>query len=223
MLIDFLTFMFLLLIRQSSYHQLTPLRYLSTLIFIFLAIVATFNVLLSSGSLLILGLIFVGYFCADIVTAIYHWMLDNYTFSSFSVLREQAIEFQAHHKIPTLITKETVLNVIYPATPAGIIVLSISLMSNIYLAAFLTSFTIFAVFSQQIHKLSHMKKTSKLAKLLQKGIILSPREHLSHHAAPFDKHYGIVCGHTNFFLDKLKIFPLLERLIFQLTGIRPND
>jgi ubiquitin-conjugating enzyme E2 variant len=53
------------------------------------------------------------------------------------------------------------------------------------------------------------------------GLVLSPREHGQHHLPPFEKHYCILTGWCNAFLDRTHFFRKLEKIVFELTGNKP--
>ena len=55
------------------------------------------------------------------------------------------------------------------------------------------------------------------------GLILSPKEHWRHHAAPYDQRYCTVTGLLNPALDRLRVFRLAEGAIEGLARLRPRD
>ena len=79
--------------------------------------------------------------------------------------------------------------------------------------------------SLEIHRYAHMKiqQIPYIVRLLQKtGIILSNESHARHHNGKFHQSYDLMSGIMNIVVDWIGIYPMLEKIITRLTGVRPR-
>lgn len=88
-----------------------------------------------------------------------------------------------------------------------------------------TTLGIFATFTNQIHKWSHMHKDlPPLVEFLQQLHIILPRKHHHiHHVAPHETYFCITTGWLNYPLEKLRFWTALEFCIEKLTGHKPRN
>merc|ERR1712113_304885 len=169
-----------------------------------------------------------GYVLADLGTGIFHWSVDNYGSGKTPIFGNVIAAFQGHHRQPWSITVRGAANNLAPlATPSiAFLLLSMTLpVESASAKVFLSSFILFVVLSQHFHRLSHCKpsKVSPLVRLLQaNGILLSTADHAAHHKVPFNNNYCIVNGMWNKPLDSIGFFPLLEKVVYNISGVEPR-
>jgi ubiquitin-conjugating enzyme E2 variant len=72
----------------------------------------------------------------------------------------------------------------------------------------------FVFCTNQFHKWAHLDQPPTVVRWLQwSGLILRPKHHDIHHAAPHDKYYCITVGWMNPILTKLRFFRACEAII----------
>ena len=87
-------------------------------------------------------------------------------------------------------------------------------------ATFMAFLALFIVATNQFHKWAHADAPPAFAIPLQRwGLILSPRHHDIHHAAPHDKHYCITVGWMNPVLNGIRFFRAAEWVV---ARVRPT-
>lgn len=169
----------------------------------------------------------VAWLVADIITAFFHWMCDNY----FDITNTIIYSFRFHHKDPKEICSWSVVGncqktaaiQIYPLLIIGLI-FSLILPWSYMLPYGLVNLGI--LLSNQIHAWSHdlRQDIPYIVRLLQKfRILLSKRGHSKHHQKKHLYSYGVVCGWSNFILDNSRIFRLLEWLILKILKVAPAE
>ncbi|XP_059290961.1 fatty acid desaturase 4, chloroplastic-like [Lycium ferocissimum] len=170
----------------------------------------------------------IGYVLSDLASGIYHWAIDNYGSAKTPVFGSQIDGFQGHHKWPWIITRLQVANNLHELTRGvTFTVLPINLLCNNHtILAFVGVFSGCVMFSQQFHSWAHGTK-SKLPLIVlalqDAGILLSRSQHAAHHRPPYNKNYCIVSGLWNQYLDRYKVFELLEMIFFFKLGVRPRS
>ena len=90
---------------------------------------------------------------------------------------------------------------------------------------FMATFGAMVVLSQQFHNWAHSKVADippPVRALQRAGLLLGRKAHAMHHCAPFENNYAIVSGVWNPLLDSSGIFPMLERVVYDATGVRPR-
>lgn len=90
---------------------------------------------------------------------------------------------------------------------------------------FMATFGAMVVLSQQFHNWAHSKVADippPVRALQRAGLLLGRKAHAMHHCAPFENNYAIVSGMWNPLLDSSGIFPMLERVVYDATGVRPR-
>ena len=171
---------------------------------------------------------------SDLGSGIYHWSVDNYGSGQTPLFGGQIAAFQGHHQRPWTITEREFCNNVHkvfgPArVPAAVLFLaSLVQPGNVTLAS-LAAFLFLVCMSQQFHAWSHMKKSELPAvvdAMQEWGLLISRRDHGSHHKAPFDGNYCIVSGLWNPILDQdgaeNGFFRSLERFVHGMTGVEPR-
>ncbi|XP_059290949.1 fatty acid desaturase 4-like 1, chloroplastic [Lycium ferocissimum] len=170
----------------------------------------------------------IGYVLSDLANGIYHWAIDNYGNAKTPVFGSQIDAFLRHHKSPLTITRlQFATNLHELARAVTFIVLPINLLcNNPTILAFMGVFSGFTMFGIQIHSWAHGTK-SKLPSIVlvlqDAGIILSRSNHAVHHLPPYNNSYCTVSGLWNQYLDRYKVFELLENTFFYKFGVRPRS
>ncbi|XP_022717921.1 fatty acid desaturase 4, chloroplastic-like [Durio zibethinus] len=171
---------------------------------------------------------YVGYILADLLSGIYHWVIDNYGDASTPIFGSQIADFQGHHKQPWNFTRhQFAKNLHVPARSVTLYMLPIDIFCNEpVIQGFVSICAGCIMFSQQFHTWSHTTK-SKLPPLVvalqDAGVLLSRSQHSAHHRPPYNSNYCIVSGVWNKLLDKYKVFEALEKFIFFKLGVRPRS
>lgn len=171
------------------------------------------------------GTILLSIILGDFATGIFHWSVDNYGSIKTPVVGTVCAAFQGHHDTPWTITFRSFANNVFKICYNSIPALGLLLISNPapHLQIFFALFMNWWVMSQEFHKYSHMRELPPSVKLLQdSGLILSKKQHGLHHTPPFKSHYCIVNGMCNKVLDDSNFFRKLERLVYKMTGNKPN-
>lgn len=55
------------------------------------------------------------------------------------------------------------------------------------------------------------------------GVLVSRSKHAKHHRSPYSNDYCIVSGMWNEVLDGMKVFEVLEMVLFFKLGVRPRS
>ncbi|KAM4092472.1 hypothetical protein ACJW30_06G041900 [Castanea mollissima] len=170
----------------------------------------------------------VGYILADLMSRVYHWVIDNYGSASTPIFGDQIDAFQGHHEQPWAITRRQFANNLHAlARAVTFTVLSMDLVVNDPIFhAFVAVWSGCLLFSQQFHAWAHTTK-SRLPPLVialqDMGLLVSRSQHAGHHIPPYNNNYCIVSGVWNEFLDKRQIFKALEMIFFDKLGVRPRS
>lgn len=176
----------------------------------------------------------IGILFADFTSGFAHWLFDTWGAVDTPVVGALAIRtFRHHHVDQKAITRHdfvetnghnfglsTVVSVV------GIVCLlrpaTVSL-SDVFLAMCAVFGALFIAFTSQIHKWAHQNRAPAPIHFLQRArIILSPRHHSMHHAAPYNRNYCITVGWMNGPLRAIRFFETLERAITAVTGAIPR-
>jgi ubiquitin-conjugating enzyme E2 variant len=177
---------------------------------------------------------FFGYVAADFISGLVHWIGDTWGNPSMPIVGQYFIRpFREHHVDQTAITRHpfTETNgancletmVILLPTVAFLSASASPLVLGFHVFAFAMTMGVFG--TNQFHKWSHLpvERQPKIIKALQKvGLILAPKHHAKHHAAPHDTYYCITVGWLNPILAKIKFFKGMEWLITKITGVIPR-
>ena len=163
---------------------------------------------------------------SDFFSGVFHWSVDNYGNKHTPVLGAVIEAFQGHHDAPWTITYREFSNNVHKITkitiPAMLAIAAVHPASPL-ITLFGAMFFNLQVLSQEFHKISHLTKPPKWATVLQDlGLIISRKEHGQHHSNPFESNYCILTGTCNKFMDNSGFFRVLERAVYEATGVRPN-
>ncbi|MSP91111.1 MAG: hypothetical protein EXR79_04800 [Myxococcales bacterium] len=170
------------------------------------------------------------YLVADFASGFVHWMFDRYFSVRTAIVGENFVKpFREHHVDPKGICRhdfvETNGNNCIGTVPILAAVHLLPLPPDDWLwlcvAAGTAAMMIFVFCTNQFHAWAHATRLPwYIARLQGAWLILNKRHHDIHHTAPFDRYYCITTGWLNPLLHRVRFFPLTERLIFQLTGVR---
>ncbi len=175
----------------------------------------------------------VGMFAADLLSGVVHWAADNYGKISWPILGPGFIQpFRHHHVAPKELTHHDFLQLNGNNCIVSLPVIALALASltflpahiSILLAGFNLSLATWVFLTNQIHSWAHSENEHLLrpVKWLQKtSLILSAGHHQKHHDAPHNSNYAITGGWVNPLLTALYFFPILEWIIFKLSGVGP--
>ncbi|HEY4185732.1 MAG TPA: fatty acid desaturase CarF family protein [Polyangia bacterium] len=169
----------------------------------------------------------VSYVASDMISGVVHWAGDTIGHERVPFVGPNFIRpFREHHVDQRDITTHDFIetngnNCIVVLTPLLLaFLLSPRAGFGFFVATFVAFLGLFVVATNQFHKWAHEESPPWPARPLQRwGLILSPRHHEIHHAAPHDKHYCITVGWMNPVLNGLRFFRALEWLI---ARVRPT-
>ncbi|MFA9412102.1 MAG: fatty acid desaturase CarF family protein [Deltaproteobacteria bacterium] len=157
----------------------------------------------------------------DLLSGVVHWACDRFGDAATPVLGPLLIRaFRDHHVDPKQMVEhdwvETNGEPCFFSTLALVMLacLAPSVQSGLGAAAVTIVWTMAAVgsWANQVHKWAHMSRAPRLARILQRaGLALRPEEHACHHRAPHDSGYCISTGWMNPLLDRIGLWPWLER------------
>jgi ubiquitin-conjugating enzyme E2 variant len=171
----------------------------------------------------LLAQILAGVLVADLVSGVVHWLEDAYGREDMPFIGPRVIEPNIrHHYSPLDFTKACYLKRNGPifaiAAITGLIFAS---------AGWLNPFTITLLLvgsqANETHRWAHMPSSAVpvVVRTLQKsGLLLSQRHHSKHHRPPFSERYCTVTNLVNPIADGLKLFVIIEQLIWGVTGVQ---
>lgn len=178
----------------------------------------------------LVGVAILGVLAADLLTGLIHWGCDTWGTVEVPWVGPTLIRtFREHHVDPESITRHDWAEIngeaCLGATPilASLLWLFPAEPEWIYLGWWLEVFILSAMFTNQLHKWSHMAHPPAFARWLQRGrLALRPEAHRRHHSLPFVGEYCITTGWMNPLLDRLGFWRGMERGIRALTGALPR-
>jgi plasmanylethanolamine desaturase len=167
---------------------------------------------------------------ADFASGFVHWLADTWGTEKFPFLGPRFIKpFRVHHETPTSFLKCTFFD-----TNGDTCLIALPVLCSLWwlptgtewgltILTFGVFFCAFAIPTNQIHQWAHMADPPQWVQILQRmGLILSHDKHSLHHSEPYDGYYCITTGFCNRWLERLKFFRHLEKMITSLTGITPR-
>lgn len=176
-----------------------------------------------------------GIYSADMVSGLLHWAFDTW-FDENNVTFQRIIRIvREHHIYPQKIFNYRVHDEIGLMSWFGLLGLGPACLAYVLKVksertvepAVLTAglvYSLFITFSLELHKQGHRFRRGRLSHALQAAhVILSPEQHMKHHASEHDAYYCLVNGVGDLTLGKLGIFRLLESATAALTGMKPRE
>ena len=175
--------------------------------------------------------IIIGYILADFLAGFVHWFEDTYLDynSNIPFLNEISKHNELHHYFPrTIVSYSYLENIISPLVILLIIFLLIFIFSSKSLSTYpflYASFFLFGLFSNVIHKFSHMRECELpvIILFLQNiGVLCSHSIHREHHVVNNSSKYCVISPYLNPILDEIGFWRFIENIIYFITGIEPN-
>ncbi len=166
--------------------------------------------------------IFAAWMLADFISGLFHWwedraLPDN---SRFKFIEGVRIDNDLHHHSPRAFLGFSYWENINTTAPFTLALTAIFLVVGQW---FLATVMLFLTFGNLVHRFAHEAKAQRpaLVRGLQRiGIWQSPSHHAGHHfrrgrlVSRVDSkiHYCVMTNYLNPILDKIRFFPLLERI-----------
>ena len=164
----------------------------------------------------------------DIVTGLVHWFCDTYGTVNTPIIGHSLIRnFRSHHTYPKdlcispFIYTVGHVEIVSLITLQQLIYLMTKFPHSIILSTFTFTYTVITfltLMTNQFHKWAHLEteKVPGYVKILQKNkVILDPEHHQTHHSRPFNSNYCITHGLANPFLEKIKFFRTVEKILLR--------
>jgi ubiquitin-conjugating enzyme E2 variant len=158
-----------------------------------------------------------GYLLADVVSGLAHWFGDRFFEEDTPVIGRIFIEpFREHHRDPRAMTRHSALELLGNSALGSLPILAAAWWSpsGIFLDGLTIAFTAAAIATNQFHAWAHApRRPPAVAWLQARGLILSPARHARHHRRGHDHAYCMTTGWLNRWMDDLRIFVALERVL----------
>jgi len=162
-----------------------------------------------------------GVVVADFASGAVHWFCDTF-FSERTPLigRSLILPFRAHHADPGSILRHGLVELHGNSAVPVVLVLGVLELAPWALRGAVGDFArtgllalaIATLATNQIHRWAHDDAPPAAARWLQRcGAILSVEGHARHHRGGFDRSFCITTGWLNPLLDRIRLFPRLER------------
>lgn len=163
---------------------------------------------------------------ADVGSYFFHYIIDHYG----DPAREGLVqEFQKHHLTPQGIVEKPLCEVLSPA--ARIVAPVMALLWPVAAGGYLPGWFVLGggtlgalwVFTQLFHRWSHMPEATGVVRWLQRlGLVVRPMAHARHHRSPYDSHFAVINGWSNWPLDNLGA-PALTDWLLGMLGVRKRE
>ena len=167
-----------------------------------------------------------GYFAADIIMGIYHWIKDTY-FGPFTPIIGKLFVWgsRLHHVRPKYVTEFSNKDLFLDSSK-WVALWIIPLACLIGLNFFLISLFIILSSNDVIHKYAHMSDQERpnWINFLQKIYIFqSHDEHHLHHTYPYITHYCPITPFFNAIFEKIQMWRKLEEYIEKYFGVKSRE
>ena len=177
----------------------------------------------------------IGMYSADVMSGLLHWAFDTW-FDETNVTFQRMIRIvREHHIYPQKVFNYRVHEEVGLMSWFGLLGLGPACLAYIArtksertvessaLAGGL-GYSLLVTFSLEFHKQGHRFQRGRLIHALQAAhVVLSPKQHMKHHALEHDTHYCFVNGIGDLTLGKLGFFRFLESGMTALTGMKPRE
>lgn len=165
--------------------------------------------------LLVIAKLLAGWLIADLVGGILHWLEDRVLTESVPILgRHVVAPNRRHHAEPMAFAAGSFLH------RNGTTFLAAGAVSLLWLSAFgpsiiWASASVGGAVTSMVHYWTHRAPPvgSWLRALQDVGLIQSVRQHAQHHRPPADGRYCVLTDWLNPLLDRVRLWPRLERLL----------
>ena len=209
----------------TAFFALTPVLLIDLFAIAYFEDVAWWGLVAAAG-------VFGGLIGADFVSAVVHWMADNWGRDEWPIVGTHFIRpFRHHHVDPQEMTHHGFVElngnnciVSLPAWPiAWSIMDGVSPAWGLFWGTFWLSLAYWVLGTNQFHAWAHTDRVPRVIAALQwSRLILSPRHHDVHHRQPHDRNYAITNGWTNPVLRALRFFEIIEWTVTKISGVRPE-
>jgi ubiquitin-conjugating enzyme E2 variant len=163
------------------------------------------------------GTIVICWLAADFLSGFFHWLEDRYAREEWPIIGEFiAKPNNLHHAVPSAFLAGN-----YWKRNWTTLAIALPFFAMTFPSRWCLIF-LFVSQANEIHAWSHQRCNGWIRGMQQAGILNSPREHGTHHRAPFDVRYCVMSDWLNPLLDGIGFWQHLEAVI-STTGIRPKD
>ena len=165
-----------------------------------------------------------GFYFADFVSGVFHWMEDRYGDPEWPIVGHTIRENQQHHHTPRSFLKGNLYTRNREVWVIGIAFLGLFFALG-WLNLFTASAVLFGMFANEIHASAHRspKENGPIVTGLQKlGLMQSHAHHAAHHRKGKDSHYCVMSNHINPVLERVQFFQTIERTIKAISGAVPR-
>lgn len=174
-------------------------------------------------------------FVADFVSGVLHWSFDTYFSDRNDTIKRMVVLVREHHIYPERIFQYSVWREAGMLSWFGALLAAPPIVVAIVLPGpagpWRWAFAVLGVtvslqitFMLEFHKAGHRRQRGRTARLLQAArLLLSPEQHLRHHAGEHDTHYCLINGVADDTLGRLGVFRGLEALVTAATGAVPRE
>lgn len=161
---------------------------------------------------------------SDLISGLFHWWEDAYGNPNWKILgKHVVIPNLLHHTEPRAFLKGNYWQRNNTAIISAIILIGVPACFG-WFSWFYTVCILLASQSNEVHRKAHQtdKENGKLICFLQSlGLMQSRKHHGWHHKAPYDCNYCILTNYLNPILNAVHFFPIMEKSISILFGIKP--
>lgn len=148
-----------------------------------------------------LGQLLLGWFAIDLVTGVYHYVMDHRKPTDW-LIGGQVADFMAHHADRQSMAKASLWSRNWMNAVASLLALLFAWLWPAS-AVFWVTVWLGGTISQEAHQWAHAADVPKLVRALQKvGVLISPEAHERHHS-DFERCYGVLNGWSHGTLDLL--------------------
>lgn len=173
-----------------------------------------------------------GYFLADVVSGLVHWVTDTWFHDGSPFGRWFAIAREHHTHPEHILSYSFYEHATVGSVPSTFIIGPVAVLTSLQtptsiVAAWMLVYLVIAIcgfFGTTLHNLGHFHTESRFVRFAQRWhLVLSAGHHDEHHSAGHTVRYCTVNGWANYLLDGLKVWRGLEYVIHRFTGAIPRE
>jgi hypothetical protein len=165
-----------------------------------------------------------GLLFADFVSGLFHWFEDRYGNPKWPVLGHTIRANQEHHFKPRAFLEGAFLK-----RNREVLIIGSLFLAGFAAAGWLNLFTgsavAFGMFANEFHRAAHRspQENGRFITAMQRtGLAQSFMHHARHHREGKDTHYCVMTNFVNPVLERVGLFPALEKMITLTTGAVPR-
>ena len=171
-----------------------------------------------------------GFILGDLLSTFVHWFEDSYIHycTTNTFLNLVARENEMHHYMPFVCVSSTYWENIENSV---IVILVFVIFLLVFFFKHLSKYMFFWIsFGMSLllgilnHRFCHERDCRKpliIQYIHKSNIIVGSEMHRKHHINP-NSNYSLTFCHTNYILNFFNVFPILEHIIFIVSGIKPS-